>query len=88
VANKNGNEEKITNTLAELKNSFPRLNLVTEIYPERKIEALVAEVYMAMIAFAMASTRYFTQSSGGDRIYACLSMAKLTVPFKGGSWRL
>lgn len=61
---KTQNDEKIADALADLNQSFPRLDLMTEIYPEESVEILVAEAYKEVIAFAREAAEYYSQSSG------------------------
>lgn len=61
---KTENDEKIADALAELTLSFPRLNLMTDIYPEESVEMLVAEVYKEVIEFAREAAEYFSRSTG------------------------
>ncbi|OAP62731.1 hypothetical protein AYL99_01958 [Fonsecaea erecta] len=63
VVNKNGNDEKIAKALAELEYSFPRLNLLSDIYPEPQIEKLVAEAYRDMVDFARKAVLYYMSTS-------------------------
>ncbi|OQU97551.1 hypothetical protein CLAIMM_03470 [Cladophialophora immunda] len=59
VVNKTGNDEKIAKALADLEYSFPRLNLLSDIYPEPQIEKLVAEAYRDMVDFARKAVLYY-----------------------------
>ncbi|KIW91001.1 uncharacterized protein Z519_08784 [Cladophialophora bantiana CBS 173.52] len=63
VVNKTGNDEKIAKALAELQNSFPRLNLLSDIYPEAQMERLVAEAYRDVIVFARNAVLYYMSTS-------------------------
>ncbi|KIY04113.1 uncharacterized protein Z520_00805 [Fonsecaea multimorphosa CBS 102226] len=63
VVNKTGNDEKIAKALAELEYSFPRLNLLSDIYPEPQIERLVAEAYRDMVDFARKAVLYYMSTS-------------------------
>ena len=65
AVNKSANEDKITNALDDLSRWYPRLNDLTDIYPEPKLEASVAEVYKGGIMFAQSSETYYTSLSGG-----------------------
>ncbi len=63
--NKSENDAKFSSTLKELQNSFPRVNLAEEIYPEVSVKAKASEVYRQVIVFARKATEYFLASSSG-----------------------
>ncbi|KAI9736713.1 MAG: hypothetical protein M1834_000917 [Cirrosporium novae-zelandiae] len=76
---KTKNDEKIADALAELKESFPRLNLMTEVYPEERVELLVAETYKEVISFAREAADYFGLSSGRRLLTAIAKPPRLGV---------
>jgi hypothetical protein len=71
--NKHAKEEMIENTLSDLQLAFPRLDLLTRVYPNTKIESLVDQVYEEVIEFARESTLYYMGPSYGSRITRGLS---------------
>ena len=50
-------------TLEELQNSFPRVSLLDDIYPEPSVKERVSKVYRGAILFARECTEYFLDAS-------------------------
>ena len=63
--NKSENDEKFSRTLKELKDSFPRINLAEDIYPEVGVKDKVSNVYRQVIIFTREATYYFLARSRG-----------------------
>lgn len=74
--NKSENDSKFSGTLKELQNSFPRVNLAEEIYPEVNVKAKASEVYRQVIVFAQKATEYFLASSSGTLKRKSTTIAK------------
>ncbi|KAL8907851.1 MAG: hypothetical protein Q9207_001175 [Kuettlingeria erythrocarpa] len=63
AVNKEQQEEMIEDAIGELALNFPRLEILSVIYPSARIRELVAKVYREVILFARASASYYQQSS-------------------------
>ena len=57
------NDTKFAGTLRDLQNSFPRVNLAEDIYPESTVQTKVTKVYRQVIVFAQRATEYFRAHS-------------------------
>jgi hypothetical protein len=71
VVNKSGNDNKIAEALFDMKNCFPRLNDLANIYLDKRLEAFIAEVYEEVIIFARNSAIYYSRPSS-RRLYSHL----------------
>ena len=56
---KSENDTKFADTLETLQNSFPRMTLVEELYPEPSVKTRVSKVYREIVLFARVSFEYF-----------------------------
>ncbi|KAL9024102.1 MAG: hypothetical protein Q9196_006758, partial [Gyalolechia fulgens] len=63
AVHKEQQEETIEDAIEELALNFPRLEILSGIYPSARIRELVAKVYKEVILFARASASYYQQSS-------------------------
>lgn len=60
---KSENDDRFTNTMKELRNSFPRIELAATLYSQASVKDRISQVYRQIMLFGREATNYFLAHS-------------------------